>query len=115
MRIFPAESERVESGAIKFGDDWPGLFLRGDDAFAHSLNINTVWQHLKRIYEKQNMPFDLYLAMLQLAGVSDDIQGEVVCGGRIAPEISGEVRIKLCPRTDTIQQPKESPTEQTNE
>lgn len=23
---------RVESGAVQFGDDWPGLFLRGDDA-----------------------------------------------------------------------------------
>jgi hypothetical protein len=22
----------VESGPLRFGDDWPGLFLRGDDA-----------------------------------------------------------------------------------
>lgn len=24
----------VESGAVQFGEDWPGLFLRGDNAFA---------------------------------------------------------------------------------
>ena len=47
MRKFPHEEERVESGAIRFGDDWPGLWLRGDDAFGHSLNIRTVWLHLK--------------------------------------------------------------------
>lgn len=29
--------ERVESGGVKFGDDWPGLFLRGDDAIHLSI------------------------------------------------------------------------------
>lgn len=24
--------DRVETGAVQFGDDWPGLFIRGDDA-----------------------------------------------------------------------------------
>ena len=112
MRKFQQESERVESGAIKFGDDWPGLFLRGDDAFAHSLSIITVWEYLKN----QNMPLTVYLAMLQLAGVSDDIQTQVVVGGKIAREISDEVRSKLCHGADTIQQPTQDiPTEQTNE
>ncbi len=27
-------TDRIESGVVQFGDDWPGLFLRGDDAFA---------------------------------------------------------------------------------
>jgi hypothetical protein len=33
---------RIETGPIRFGDDWPGLFIRGDNAYAlaHSiLNI----------------------------------------------------------------------------
>ena len=25
--------KRVETGPIKFGDDWAGFFFRGDDAF----------------------------------------------------------------------------------
>ncbi len=39
VRRFPAEDERVESGPIMFGDDWPGTFIRGDDSFnlAHHL------------------------------------------------------------------------------
>lgn len=24
---------RVETGVVQFGDDWPGVFIRGDDAF----------------------------------------------------------------------------------
>jgi hypothetical protein len=25
------DGERVETGPVQFGDDWPGLFIRGDD------------------------------------------------------------------------------------
>lgn len=25
---------RVETGAVQFNDDWPGLFIRGDDSFS---------------------------------------------------------------------------------
>jgi hypothetical protein len=32
IRIMPAQSRRVESGALQFGGDWPGVFFRGDDA-----------------------------------------------------------------------------------
>jgi len=28
----PADGERVETGPVQFGDDWPGLFIRGDHA-----------------------------------------------------------------------------------
>lgn len=30
---------RAETGAMQFGDDWPGVFIRGDDAhfFGHQL------------------------------------------------------------------------------
>lgn len=38
-RQFPRQETRVETGTIRFGDDWPGVFLRGDHAlhFAHTL------------------------------------------------------------------------------
>jgi hypothetical protein len=26
------EDDRVETGAIQFNDDWPGMFIRGDEA-----------------------------------------------------------------------------------
>ena len=25
-------SERIETGPVQFGDDWPGVFIRGDNA-----------------------------------------------------------------------------------
>jgi len=28
----PEEISRMETGPVQFGDDWPGFFLRGDDA-----------------------------------------------------------------------------------
>jgi len=35
----PRGIARVETGAVQFGDDWPGLFVRGDNARALSLSI----------------------------------------------------------------------------
>lgn len=34
-------SERAETGPMQFGDDWPGVFIRGDNAgyFAMSLRL----------------------------------------------------------------------------
>ena len=28
----PSSGSRVETGVVQFGDDWPGVFLRGDNA-----------------------------------------------------------------------------------
>ena len=33
VRLFPEQEKRVETGPIQFGDDWPGIFIRGDNAF----------------------------------------------------------------------------------
>jgi hypothetical protein len=29
--------ERVETGPLQFGDDWPGLFIRGDNAAYYAM------------------------------------------------------------------------------
>ncbi len=81
--------KRVESGAVAFeynnGEDWPGLFLRGDDSFALSLNIWTLCESLKGI----NLPVCASIALLQLKGIAEDIQKDVVVGGgavKFSPE-----------------------------
>ena len=33
IRHLPAQDSRVETGSVQFGDDWPGVFIRGDSAF----------------------------------------------------------------------------------
>lgn len=32
IRQLPAVGDRVETGPVAFGDDWPGVFIRGDNA-----------------------------------------------------------------------------------
>lgn len=33
------EGGRVESGVVQFGDDWPGVFLRGDHACSYAFTL----------------------------------------------------------------------------
>lgn len=43
IRKVPApEGGRVEDGAVQFGDDWPGTFLRGDSSFGYANYLRTV-------------------------------------------------------------------------
>lgn len=39
VRLLPAQDKRVESGPVQFGDDWPGVFIRGDDAAAYAFEL----------------------------------------------------------------------------
>ncbi|RDL44668.1 hypothetical protein DN730_09795 [Marinomonas piezotolerans] len=36
----PENMQRVETGAVQFGDDWPGVFIRGDNAAHYSMAID---------------------------------------------------------------------------
>jgi hypothetical protein len=42
MLPLPPGLPRVETGAVQFGDDWPGLFIRGDNALALMLWIRSL-------------------------------------------------------------------------
>lgn len=35
-------SERAETGPMKFGDDWTGVFIRGDNAFGYAFALQSV-------------------------------------------------------------------------
>lgn len=42
-RKLPAQKgPRVETGVIQFGDDWPGVFIRGDAAFGYAIYLRTL-------------------------------------------------------------------------
>jgi uncharacterized protein (TIGR02996 family) len=43
----PIDSPRVETGAVQFGDDWPGLFIRGDNALALMVWIRSLCELLR--------------------------------------------------------------------
>lgn len=44
----PQGLPRVETGAVQFGDDWPGLFLRGDNAVALKIWIRSLCELLEQ-------------------------------------------------------------------
>jgi hypothetical protein len=48
---FPQDAERVETGAVQFGDDWPGLFVRGDHACHLGGCIAELLPHLETLLE----------------------------------------------------------------
>ena len=42
IRALPAPDAsggRVETGPVQFGDDWPGVFIRGDNAFGFAMAL----------------------------------------------------------------------------
>ncbi len=47
IRAFPAVPARVETGSLQFGDDWPGIFIRGDDAAQFAMSLAAVFGHVK--------------------------------------------------------------------
>ncbi len=54
VRVIPHEGKRVETGAVQFGDDWPGLFIRGDDCGFISMVLMMADQvsYLRDVIEK---------------------------------------------------------------
>lgn len=47
LQVFPAPSSaRVESGPIQFGEDWPGVFIRGDNAGHYAMVLQATLDEL---------------------------------------------------------------------
>lgn len=42
MLPMPEGMARPETGAMQFGDDWPGVFIRGDNAAYYSLALDSL-------------------------------------------------------------------------
>lgn len=42
VRIIEHEGERVETGVVQFGDDWPGIFIRGDRAAGIATRLSNI-------------------------------------------------------------------------
>ena len=55
VRTFPPVTERVESGPIRFGEDWPGLFIRGDNAFALRMLIDDTLKVVPDTFLKRSL------------------------------------------------------------
>lgn len=49
-------SERVETGPVRIGDDWAGVFIRGDDAAGYAVSLSAL-----AATASDDEPFDDYL------------------------------------------------------
>lgn len=47
IRQLPQQEKRVETGPVQFGDDWPGVFIRGDNAFGYMLSLKSLLEGVK--------------------------------------------------------------------
>ena len=47
VRKIKHTGKRVETGIVKFGDDWNGYFIRGDNAFYYANTIRTVLSNIE--------------------------------------------------------------------
>lgn len=73
-RAFPAAEPRVETGPIQFGDDWPGTFIRGDNAFAHAMNLQVAIAALETSGDAATLIF----TVAGLKGLLSDLQSSRV-------------------------------------
>lgn len=49
FRKLPKQEPRIETGVVEFGDDWKGIYLRGDDAMAYGILIDQMLQNKKNL------------------------------------------------------------------
>jgi hypothetical protein len=84
----PPEGTRVETGPVQFGDDWPGLFVRGDNTFDLMLRIRRLAELLA------NHPDPAVAAALaDLTQLADAIDGGVVGTPSSAPVPSRPIKL----------------------
>jgi hypothetical protein len=70
----PGGSGAVPSGALQFQDDWPGLFIRGDEAVNVGLHINLLLEALK---EKPSEDPRIWTAVPLLEEIAEMIERHV--------------------------------------
>jgi len=69
----PGGSGKAPTGAVQFRDDWPGLFIRGDDAMVAAYAIRQLQERLA----KHPDPWVRH-TLHQLAEIADIIERDVV-------------------------------------
>jgi hypothetical protein len=69
---FPGGSGQIPTGAIQFENDWPGLFIRGDNAIALAVSIRGLQQRLSTHSDSV-----VGAVLFQLGQVADVIERDV--------------------------------------
>jgi hypothetical protein len=70
---FPGGSGQTPTGALQFEHDWPGLFIRGDDAISLYNSIRVIEQHLAT-----DLDGTIWGPLLKLRNIADMIERDVI-------------------------------------
>lgn len=65
-----SNKKRIETGAIKFNDDWTGLFVRGDDC----IQLKMIFE--KIVNDEELDFFDLKYIQAYLVIINHEVLGE---------------------------------------
>lgn len=71
IQQLPQQDDRVETGPVQFGDDWPGVFIRGDNAAYYAMVLRTF---IEGGYGAQ----EDVIAQVQLRGLQRLLAGAIV-------------------------------------
>ena len=52
IQKFPALNKRIDTGPVQFGDDWPGIYIRGDSAGGISDRLGHVLKAIAQLREQ---------------------------------------------------------------
>jgi len=85
---------RVETGPIQIGEDWPGLFIRGDSAFGLAMSLKAVLTYLE---EHPDAGRQVFFAVSDLKSLYKLIIAQVIIG---APEICKAKEDQQPPKLD---------------
>lgn len=63
---YPEDGERVETGPVKFGDDWKGLYIRGDDCLAFKIELQRFIDSAKKdtLFDQLKLQETMYIIEL---------------------------------------------------
>lgn len=64
-------AERIETGVVQFGDDWPGIFIRGDNAKMYELSLTIAIATITRLLSDGALPMEERIALSVITGLRD--------------------------------------------
>jgi hypothetical protein len=95
MRSLPKpRSGRVETGAVQFGEDYPGVLIRGSDALAYGEHLYDIIQYMDPNVVDQEAVIKLLTPLLKLLWSCDLMS------------MGKDVKIKWDPKSKTGTVPK---------
>lgn len=78
IKIDLPENSRVETGVVQFNDDWPGIFIRGDNAIYFGYLLSNISKMLKDskdpLTKIELLQLDSFKKFLQSCAVNSRLQ-----------------------------------------